>query len=40
LIRATARDQDGDLVAKERVYRLYRALYKAYIAAREEPRHV
>jgi hypothetical protein len=36
LIGATARDQDGDLIAMERVYRMYRALYKAYIAARKE----
>lgn len=35
LIRATTRDQDGDLIARERVYRLYRALYKACFAARK-----
>jgi hypothetical protein len=40
LVRATTRDQGGDLVAMERVYRLYRALYKAYIAARKEQNDV
>lgn len=36
LIRATTYDRRGDLTAMERVYRLYRALYKAYIATRKE----
>jgi hypothetical protein len=40
LIRATTRDQDGDLTARERVYRLYHALYKAYIAGRKESTRV
>lgn len=36
LIGATTHDRRGDLAAMERVYRLYRALLKAYIAARTE----
>jgi hypothetical protein len=36
LIRATIQDRKGDLITMERVYRLYRALLKAYIAARKE----
>lgn len=40
LIRATTRDQGGDLVAMERVYRLYRALYKAWGVARKEQNDV
>lgn len=35
IIRATIRDQSGDLAAMERVYRLYRALYNACFAARK-----
>lgn len=40
LIGATTHDRRGDLTAMERVYRLYRALYKAYIAARKEQGNV
>lgn len=36
LTRATIRDQRGDLGAMERVYRLYRALLNAYVAAGKE----
>lgn len=35
LISATTHDRRGDLTAMERVYRLYRALYKACFAARK-----
>ncbi len=40
LIRATTRDQDADLIARERVFCLYCALYKAYIATRKEQGNV
>lgn len=36
LISATTHDRRGDLAAMEGVYRVYRSLYKAYIAARKE----
>jgi hypothetical protein len=40
-IRATTRDRRGDLTAMERVYRLYRAMYKAlFIALKKEYGHV
>ena len=35
LIGATTHDRRSDLAAMERVYRLHRALHKAYIAARK-----
>lgn len=40
LIDATIRDQKGGLAAMERVYRFYRALYKAWAAARKEQGNV